>query len=214
MIIVVGAGPGIGASVARAFGAQGYAVALIARGQEYLDELGAELQEAGVTTGWTPCDITDSYAVTAAVERFAQFSGQIDVVHFNPSAFRQENPLHLTPAELLDDLRLGVASLLSVVQAAKPHLAKDARIVVTGSRAADRPWHEAASLGVQKAAVRNLVQSIDATLSPEGVRAVTVTVNGTLEAGTPFAPEHVAEAILAAVRQPADQWQVEVPFNG
>ena len=47
-----------------------------------------------------------------------------------------------------------------------------ARIVATGSMAADQPWNEAASLGVQKAGLRNLVSSIDTTVRDEGVRAV------------------------------------------
>ena len=59
--------------------------------------------------------------------------------------------------------------------------------------AADQPWNEAASLGVQKAGLRNLVRSLDATLRDDGVRAVTLTVNGTLERGTAFDPDRVAE---------------------
>ena len=54
------------------------------------------------------------------------------------------------------------------------------RVTVTGSMAADQPWHKAASLGIQKAGVRNLVHSLDATLEPDGIRAVSVTVRGTL----------------------------------
>ena len=80
--------------------------------------------------------------------------------------------------------------------------------------AADRPWHEAASLGVQKAALRNLVRSLDATLRDDGVRAVSLTVNGTLGRGTAFDPDRVADAIHAAVSRSDDDWRVEVPFDG
>jgi NAD(P)-dependent dehydrogenase (short-subunit alcohol dehydrogenase family) len=80
--------------------------------------------------------------------------------------------------------------------------------------AADRPWHEAASLGVQKAGLRNLVRSIDATLEPLGIRAVSVTVNGTLAPDTPFAPEHVADAVFAAAVQDPSAWRAEVSFDG
>ena len=44
------------------------------------------------------------------------------------------------------------------------------RITATGSMAADKPWNEAASLGVQKAGLRNLIRSIDTTLKPDGIR--------------------------------------------
>jgi NAD(P)-dependent dehydrogenase (short-subunit alcohol dehydrogenase family) len=87
-------------------------------------------------------------------------------------------------------------------------------VLATGSMAADAPWHEAATLGVQKAGLRNLVKSIDATLRGDGIRAVSVTVNGTLERGTAFDPDRVADALFAAARQPEAEWRTEVPYDG
>jgi len=212
VLLVVGAGAGVGASVARRFGRDGYDVALLARSPERLTALGESLQAAGVTTGWSAVDITDAAALTAAVQRFGGHAGHLDVLHFNPSLFRQANPLSLTADDLLDDVRLGVAPLLTLLQAARPFLRRGARVVATGSMAADQPWHEAASLGVQKAGLRNLVRSVDATLRDGGVRAVSVTVNGTLERGTELDPDRVGDAIFDAVHQPEESWRVEVPF--
>jgi NADP-dependent 3-hydroxy acid dehydrogenase YdfG len=214
VLLVVGAGPGLGASVARRFGGAGYDVALIARSPDRLATLGESLQAQGVTTGWTATDITDADALTAAVTRFGAHAGHLDVLHFNPSAFTRKDPLSLSVDELLDDVRLGMAPLLTLVQAARPFLRTGSRIVATGSLAADQPWHEAASLGVQKAGLRNLVRSVDATLRGQGVRAVTLTVAGTLERGTAFDPDRVADAIHDAVNQPEAQWQVEVTYGG
>jgi NAD(P)-dependent dehydrogenase (short-subunit alcohol dehydrogenase family) len=214
LIVVVGAGPGVGASVARRFGRAAYDVALLARSADRLATLGKELQAEGITTGWTPCDITDAPALRAAITRFGERSGRIDVLHFNPSAFRQKNPLELSPDELLADVALGAGSLLTAVQAARSFMAAGARVTATGSIAADRPWHEAASLGVQKAALRNLVRSLDATLQPDGIRAVTVTVTGTLGEGEAFSHDRVAEAIWAAAHQPEDDWRSEVRHPG
>jgi NAD(P)-dependent dehydrogenase (short-subunit alcohol dehydrogenase family) len=214
VLLVVGAGPGLGASVARRFGRDGYDVALLARNEERLTALGESLQSDGVTAGWTALDITDGDALTAAVRRLGSHAGHLDVLHFNPSAFTHKDPLALTPDELLEDVRLGVAPLLTLVQAARPFLRPGSRVVATGSMAADRPWHEAASLGVQKAGLRNLVRSLDATLRGEDVRAVTVTVNGTLERGTAFDPDRVADAIHDAVTRPAEDWEVEVAYDG
>jgi NAD(P)-dependent dehydrogenase (short-subunit alcohol dehydrogenase family) len=214
VILVVGAGPGIGASVARRFGGKGYDVALVSRSEGALSSLGEALQSEGITTGWSALDITDESALRAAVERFGRTVGHLDVLHFNPSAFTQKDPLALTVEELLADVRLGVAPLLTLVQAARPFLSRGARIVATGSAAADLPSHRAASLGVQKAGLRNLIHSVDTTLAGDGIRAVSVTVNGTLERGTAFDPDRVAEALYAAVHQPEDAWQVEVPYDG
>src|SRR4051812_13338433 len=90
-IVIVGAGPGAGASGARQFGTRGYDVALMSRGEEELTAVGKGLQGEGITTGWTALDITDENALRAAVERFGEFSGHLDVLHFNPSAFTQQN---------------------------------------------------------------------------------------------------------------------------
>jgi NAD(P)-dependent dehydrogenase (short-subunit alcohol dehydrogenase family) len=140
--------------------------------------------------------------------------GHLDVVHFNPSAYREKDPLSLTVEELLEDVRLGVGALLTVVQAARPFLGPGGRVTVTGSMAADRPWHGAASLGVQKAGVQNLVHSIDATLKGDGIRAVSVTVRGLLKKEGPFAPDNVARALRAAIDQDEADWRTELPYTG
>ncbi len=214
VIVVVGAGPGLGAAIAHRFGGAGYAVALVSRDEKQVEKLGKELQAAGITAGWTPVDITDSAAFRAAVDRFGGFSGTIDQLHFNPSAFREKTPLELTPDELLEDVRLGVGPVLDAVQAARPHMRTGGRVTATGSMAADRPWNRAASLGVQKAGLRNLMFSLDTTLRPDGIRAMSLTVNGTLGAGTPFDVSHVAEALFAASTRDDDTWTPEVPFDG
>ncbi len=214
VIVIVGAGPGLGAAVAHRFGSEGYAVALISRGERQVEELGKQLQEADITAGWTAVDITDGSAFRAAVDRFGGFSGTIDHLHFNPSLFRDKTPLELSVDELLDDVRLGAGSLLDAVQAARPHMTSGGRITATGSMAADKPWNRAASLGAQKAALRNLVHSIDATLRDDGIRAVSMTVNGTLGAGTPFDPALVADAIYTASLRTDADWTSEVAFDG
>ena len=214
MIVVVGAGRGIGAAVARRFGQAGYEVALIARTAATLQELGEELQGEGITTGWTPVDITDAAAFTTAVQRFGEHSGSLTHLHFNPSSFTPKKPLDLSPDELLADLRLGAASLLTLVQAAQPFMPDGGRITATGGASADRPWTSAASLGVQKAALRNLVQAIDIQLRSRGIRAMSLTVAGTVEEGTPFAPSRIADALYAAATTPDENWRPEVRFTG
>ena len=128
VIVVVGAGPGVGASVARRYGREGYAAALVSRPAEALEALGKELQAEGITTGWTPVDVTDQQGLTEAITRFGGFADGIDVLHFNPSAFRQKHPLDLSVDELLEDVALGVGGLLTAVQAARPFMKAGARV--------------------------------------------------------------------------------------
>ena len=214
VIVVVGAGPGVSGSVARRFAGEGYDIGLLGIDEAQLEQLQADLQGLGAQARWVAADVTDTDAATAAVRGLGEHFGRIDVLHFNPSAFRAKDPLELTVAELLEDVGLGVGALLTAVQAARPFMGEGARVTATGSMAADEPSAKAASLGVQKAGLRNLVRSLDTRLSADGIRAVSVTVWGTLGREGPFTPDRVAEAIWAAARQDESDWRVEVPYRG
>jgi NAD(P)-dependent dehydrogenase (short-subunit alcohol dehydrogenase family) len=159
-------------------------------------------------------DITDATGLTGAITRFGEHVGRIDVLHFNPSATTIKGPLELTPDELIADLRIGVASLLTALQAARPFMSPGARILATGSMSADVPWSAAAAVGIQKAALRNLVKAIDAELRADGIRAMTLTVSGAIASGTRFAPELVAEALFDAANVPEPEWRDEVRYDG
>jgi len=200
--------------VARRFADEGYDVGLLGQDRAVLDELVAGLESRGAAVGHAVVDVTDDAAARDAVRRMGEHTGRIDVLHFNPSAFREKDPLSLTVPELLEDVALGVGALLTAVQAARPFMSAGGRISVTGSMAADQPWEGAASLGVQKAGVRNLVHSIDKTLAGDGIRAVSVTVRGTLSREGAFTPDRVAEAMWAAVTTDESEWRSEVPYSG
>lgn len=214
VIMVVGAGPGVSGSVARRFAREGYDVGLLGIDESVLGDLGDELRSLGATVEWGVADLTDADAAGAEITRLGERFGRVDVLHFNPSAFREKDPLSLTVPELLEDVALGVGALLTTVQAARPFMSSGGRVTVTGSMAADKPWNKAASLGVQKAGVRNLVHSLDTTLEPDGIRAVSVTVRGTLAREGPFTPDRVAEALWSAAHQDGSAWRAEVPYDG
>ncbi len=200
--------------MARRFGREGYDLALLGLDESVLEELAGSLRADGVGVRWRAVDITDDAMFAESVASLGDETGRIDVLHFNPSAFRQKSPLELTAAELAADVSLGVGALLTALQAARPFMSAGGRVTATGSMAADQPWNEAASLGVQKAGLRNLVHSIDTTLKPDGIRAVSVTVRGTLSREGAFTPDRVADAIFTAACQDEAEWQTEVPYSG
>ena len=215
--VIVGAGPGVGASVARALGSKGFDLALIARNEHRLSQLGEALQAEGITTGWAAADASEPDAIAAAVERFGRHAGRIDVVHHNAVAFRNAPASRLSPRDLLDDLMVGTASLLASVQAALPFMGERGLVLATGSGAANRPMTGAASLGVQKAALQNLVTALDLDLRPHGIRAASVTVNGTIAPGTAFDPDLVAAEfakLVDAFDAGGAEWRTTVAFNG
>ena len=212
--IIIGAGPGVSGSFARLLADHGWDVGLVGADADVLEELAADLRNRGATVGTSLADVTDTEAATSALTRMADHTGRVDLLHFNPSAFREKDPLELTVPELLQDVALGVGALLTSVQAVRPFMAAGARVSVTGSMAADEPNHRAASLGVQKAGVRNLVHSLDAALEPDGIRAVSVTVRGSLGKEGPFTPDRVAAALFEAISQDEAAWRSEVPYAG
>ncbi len=214
VLVVLGAGPGLGLAVARRFGADGYDVALAGLSEESLAPLGVTLREEGIAPTLAAVDLSDPRGVTELVTAIGEEKGRIDVLHFNPSAYREKDPLQLSVEELIADLQVGVTPLLPAVQAARPFMTAGGRILVTGSAAADKPWHGAASLGIQKAAVRNLVTSLDATLKPDGIRAVAVQINGTLAREGAFSPGPVSAALHAAATRPDEGWTAHVAYDG
>jgi NAD(P)-dependent dehydrogenase (short-subunit alcohol dehydrogenase family) len=155
--------------------------------------------------------------LTAAIQRLGQHAGRIDVLHYNPVAFRAARPSQLTAQELLEDLAVGTAGLLTAAAAARPLMRAGSCILATGSLAADRPMASAASLGVQKAALRNLMITLDRDARKDGVRAASVTVRGTIAAGTPFDADRVAAVFVELAAMAAgggDDWRAEVAFDG
>ena len=109
----------------------------------------AHLDVMPVTADERILTLLPAHDLRGLVTGLGERHGRIDVLHFNPSAFRQVDALHLTTAQLFEDFAVGVASLLPAVQAAKPFMPAGARVLVTGSQAADTPWHEAPSLGIR-----------------------------------------------------------------
>ncbi|HEY5979519.1 MAG TPA: SDR family NAD(P)-dependent oxidoreductase [Microlunatus sp.] len=83
-IALVGAGPGLGAAVARRFGAEGFSVAVVSRQQEHVDALAADLAAAGVTARGYAADVREPETLTAALQRAADDLGTIEVLHYSP----------------------------------------------------------------------------------------------------------------------------------
>ena len=83
-IAVVGAGPGMGLSIARTFGSRGFDVALLSRSQDNLDAHGAALAADGITAKGFPADVLDTDSLTGALETAAAHFGRIDVLEYSP----------------------------------------------------------------------------------------------------------------------------------
>jgi short-subunit dehydrogenase len=218
-LVVVGAGPGISAATARRFGREGYAVGLVARSEEGLTELGSALREDGVRVEWTSADSGDPPSLAGAVRALADALGPVDVLLYNVSAGRQTTVPDLLPEDLLADLSAGVVGLQAAVRAVLPGMRERGAgtVLATGSGSADRPITSMATLGVQKAALRALVEVQARALAPEGIHVATVTVRGFVGEDRQIHPDLVAELYLELVAEtagPQEFWRTVVDLRG
>lgn len=215
-LLIVGAGPRLGGAIARRFGADGYDVALLSDNEAAVAALAESLQREGITTGWAVADVRDDVSVRAAVERFAAHTGGIDVAVHNVSVWRDASVLELSPQDLLADLHAGAAGLLTIAQAVVPGMlaADGGTIIATGSAAADTPSPGAPTLGVQKAALRAVIQAMALELGPRGIHCATITINGVLGSGPGFDPARIADVYAELAAEPRDAWRTVVPYDG
>nr|WP_239578128.1 SDR family NAD(P)-dependent oxidoreductase [Archangium primigenium] len=193
-IVVCGHGPGISDAVARRFGEEGFAVALVARNAERLKASAAALSRAGLTAQAFPCDLAQPQSVRALIRDVRASLGPIAVLHWNaytPGA----GDLTTSPVEELNGpLGVSVLGLVAGVQEALPDLKqeKGAILVTGGGLAYYDPkldalavsWN-AMGLAVSKAAQHKTVGLLHQKLSGEGVYVGEVVVLGTVK-GTAF----------------------------
>jgi NADP-dependent 3-hydroxy acid dehydrogenase YdfG len=214
-LLVIGAGPGIAAATARRFGRDGYAVGLVARREEALTALQAALADEGVLVGRAAAEAGDPASLTAAVHVLLDAFGPVDVLLYNVSVGRQAAVPELRPEDLLADLAAGTVGLQTAVRAVLPGMreAGGGTVLVTGGGAADRPIPSMATLGVQKAALRALVEVQARALAPEGVHVATVTIRGLVGEDAQIHPDRIADLyadLTAETAGPPDGWRTVV----
>jgi NAD(P)-dependent dehydrogenase (short-subunit alcohol dehydrogenase family) len=192
-IVVVGAGPGLGAAIARRFAREGFRVALVARTAEGIDLTGMDLAGPPAVAA---ADVADEAGLRAGFAELRSQVGDPEVCVYNPSLFVPGTPSELSYDGLLQGLRVGLLGAVVAVQEVVPAMRAAGRgtILLTGSGVGLKPPPSSAALGMQKAALRNLAQALAEELRADGIHAATVTIRGALAPGTPFDPDVVADA--------------------
>ena len=171
--IVTGATHGIGRAVSRALAGRGARLGLVARREEELKELVDELGNEAISL---PADVGDRDLITAAVERFVEQAGGVEVVVANAGVARYE-PFADQPPEHADQMvQTNVLGTINTVRAAlQPMLDRgQGHIVVVSSGAALRAFPWAAVYGATKAANKGFAEALRHELSGTGVSVSTV----------------------------------------
>lgn len=211
--VVIGAGPGIGRSVARRFAAAGMPVALVARSRETVDATAEAVEALGVPTVRLLADGSDAAALRDALDAAAVAVGPPDVVVYNAAIIRADAPGELDVRAHEHAWAVNVVGALTAAAHVAPGLAgRGGTFLITGGM--PEPKAEYVSLSLGKAGVRTLVELLHQEYGPRGLHVASVTVAGPVAPGTAFDPDEIAECYWRLHTQPPSAWEREVLFAG
>ncbi len=220
--LVVGAGSGLSASLARLFAKEGMRVALAARDTAKLSSL---VKETGAFA--IACDAADAEQVEAMFAALEAKWGVPDLIVYN-AGHRARGPLvSLDPKEVERTIRVtGYAGFLVAQCAAKRMLARGSgAILFTGASASVKGYAESAPFAMGKFALRGLAQSMARELAPKGIHVAHFVIDGGIARGTgdPRAgeraadgmllPDEIAKNYLHVYRQHRSAWTWEIELR-
>jgi NAD(P)-dependent dehydrogenase (short-subunit alcohol dehydrogenase family) len=207
VVIVTGAGNGIGEGYAKALGAEGARVAVAEINEEQGQRVAKEIPGAL----FVRTDVGDPASAEHLVETVVREFGGIDHVVNNAAIFGGMRREGITTVEYdyLDHfLKVNLLGALYVTRAALPHLKAGSAVVNQSSTAA---WIAAGQYGIAKAATNSLTVSLASELGDRGIRVNAIAPGPTdTEAARETIPEAVREAMvqgfpLKRMGTPADQ---------
>ena len=215
-LLLIGAGPGVGASVVRRFGREGFRGTLISRGRETLEQLAGELRGDGLEIEAVAADIADLAGFRATLERIFSAPGAPGVAVYNAALLDPGEILETTVQRLRTAYDVDVLGAVVTAQVAAPVLqsAGAGTLLFTSGGFADHPVPALASLSIGKAALRSAATLIGAGVQAGGIHAATITIAGAVARGTAFDPDTISELFWTAHTDPADAWQTEYRFTG
>jgi NAD(P)-dependent dehydrogenase (short-subunit alcohol dehydrogenase family) len=218
--LIVGAGPGISASVARGLAAAGLKVGLAARNIEKLGPLAAEIRAQAFVV-----DATDPAAVVRLFDDADTRLGEPDVVVYNASA-RAHGPIaELDPEAVRKAVEVSAYGGFLVVQQAARRMIPHGRgaILLTGASASVKGYPLSAAFAMGKFALRGLAQSTARELGQKGIHVAHFVIDGGVRSArrpdpadrpdSTLDPDGIAQTYLDVLRQPRSAWSLEVELR-
>ena len=215
--LIVGAGEGLSASLARLFAREGIKVALAAR---RTDKLAAICKDSGATA--FACDASHAEDVAKLFTDVEAKVGTPDIVVFNPSKRVPGSFLELVPAEVAEAMAIsGFGGFLVAQQAARRMLPnRHGAILFTGASASVKGYPKSTAFAMGKFALRGLAQSIARELAPQGIHVAHFIIDGGIRSATRVAPADKPDSLLDpdaialtywnVLQQPRSAWSWEV----
>lgn len=188
-IAIIGAGPGLGASVARRFGAEGYDVALIARDQSRLDALTSQLTSEGVSARGYSADVRAPASLTDALDRAAQELSPIGILQYSPLPAQEflRPVLETTAADLAAAIEFSVFGPLTAVNHCLPGMRSlgHGTVLFINGGSAVHPNPRFAGTSIAFAGESALAQMLHDTLAPESIHVTQLIIHGAITPGHP-----------------------------
>ncbi len=218
--LIVGAGPGLGASLARTFAQHGYDVALAARRSGSLQNLCAE-----VGAKQYACDASDAGSVKALFAQMDDDLGPPDLVVYNAGAYTRGPIAELDLDAVRASLSVNGWGALVVAQAAAQRMIArgSGTMLFTGASAGIKGFAQSAPFAMGKFALRGLCQSLSRELAPKNIHVAHVVLDGVIlqpDRGDPYAnpdttlhPDEIARTYLELSRQHKSAWTYEIELR-
>jgi len=218
--LIVGAGSGLSASIARLFGREGMRISLAARQPDQLTEL---CRETGARA--YACDAAGPGQVTKLFDDIEKHSGAPDVVVYNASARARGPLLDLVPAEVERTLAVSAFGAFLVAQQAVRRMLpnRHGAILFTGASASIKGYPQSAPFAMGKFALRGLAQSMARELAPQGIHVAHFVIDGVIrnpgrveppdKPDSMLDPDAIAANYLHVLRQPRSAWSWEMELR-
>ena len=197
-VLIIGAGPGLGAAVARRYAREGFRITLVARHEESLAAIADELRVSGT-----------NIATVAQIDAPG-------IVVYNAALIARDSILAADAEYLMAAYNVDVLGAITAAQVLTPAMAqaRNGTFLTTNSWLSHYPQPAHATLSIGKTALRAVTHLLHDELARQNVHVTGVTIAGDIADGTAFAPELIAEAYWRLHSQPASEWSPEAVFDG
>ena len=218
--LIVGAGEGLSASLARLFAREKIKVALAAR---KIEKLGALCNETGARA--FACDATNAEEVERLFGLVEREIGNPDIVVYNASARARGGLVDLVPSEVAQSIAVSAFGGFLVAQQAAIRMLPNKRgaILFTGASASVKGYPQSAPFAMGKFALRGLAQSMARELSPHGIHVAHFVIDGGIRSAarteapdrpdSMLDPDAIALSYWNVLQQPRSAWTWELELR-
>ena len=213
---IIGAGKGLGAAVARRFGREGFAVALIARHQGRVDALAAEISADGVTARGFVADVRDPASIAATLEQVTETLGPIEVLQYSPLPQKDfmRPVLETTPADLVGPVEFSIYGPVAAVHQVLPGMRflgeNRGTILFVNGGSAVTPGRNVTGTSVAFAGQAAYAQLLHEVLGEQGIAVSQLIIGGKIIPGDPDKDPDVLAQHLWELHTKRDEFRRQI----